>query len=851
MAIIKNKGVIMNKILAVDGNSILYRAFYGVRPLTNSSGFPTSAIYGFFNMLFREISVSNPTTTVIAFDLPTKTFRSDIFIDYKAHRTPPPDELRQQKPVIMELLTKLGYCVVTKEGFEADDILGTIAKNAEKEGDSCVIFTGDRDSFQLVSETTSVHLCSNKETKGYIEVDPAYVLAEYSVTPSQLIDVKALMGDTSDNIPGVKKIGPKTACALISKYHSIENLYSDIDALETTPRNKTLLTEGREDAFMSYKLAKIDTEVDLSEEMCDFKNLPIDLVGAKEMLRNLEINSILKKVDELFSGNTRTAAAATIAKPEIKPLPVLELLDKKLSGDIALIIEEEILLCDGETIYKAPLDNLCDILKNGEINIISTDAKEVYKTALREGIDINIAFCNNLAGYLCYPDKESYKTENLAEMLGIAMPQDEQSAAVVFSIYKMLKSICEENKTILLLREIELPLALVLASMETLGIELDKFGVERFGVSIKIRLQNMESEIYRQAEGEFNIGSPKQLSEILFTKLKLPPQKKTKTGYSTNNEVLLSLRGEHPIIPLIIEYRALSKLASTYIESLTESVSADGRIHSTFQQTVTRTGRLSSTEPNLQNIPVRTELGREIRKFFVAKEGYTFVDADYSQIELRVLASLSGDKMMTKAFNEDRDIHRQTAAEIFSVAEDMVSDDMRRAAKTVNFGILYGMGAYSLANDLEVPYYEAKGYIENYLNTYSGIAAFMDKTVEQARSDGYVTTMFSRIRPIAEIQSTNKAIAAIGERIAKNTPIQGTAADIIKIAMIAVYNRLKKENLDAKLVLQIHDELIIECREEIADTVARVLTEEMENCVSLNVALKAEAKIGKSWYDAK
>ncbi len=841
----------MDRILAVDGNSILYRAFYGVRPLTNSSGFPTSAIYGFFNMLFREISVAQPTVTVIAFDLPTKTFRSDIFADYKAHRTPPPDELRQQKPVIMELLSKLGYCVVTKEGFEADDILGTIANRAEKDGDECIIFTGDRDSFQLVTEKTSVHLCTNKETKGYIEVDPAYILAEYNVTPKQLIDVKALMGDTSDNIPGVKKIGPKTACTLISKYHSIENLYADIDALETTPRNKTLLADGRDDAFMSYKLAEIDTNVDLSDEMCDFKSLQADIAGAKEMLQNLEINSILKKIDDLFSAKAVVSKPVSVPKPELRELPIEELTDKNLSGDIALLIEDTLLLCDGETIYTAPLDKLCDILKNSEINIISTDAKAVYKEALQSGIDINIAFCNNLAGYLCYPDKESYTTDNLAEMLGIVVPEGYQRAAAVYEIYKILRKKCKENKTILLLREIELPLALVLASMELEGIKLDSEGVRRFGVSINIRLQNMESEIYRLADGEFNIGSPKQLSEILFTKLSLPPQKKTKTGYSTNNEVLLALRGAHPIVPLIIEYRALSKLASTYIESLIDSVSEDGRIHSTFQQTVTRTGRLSSTEPNLQNIPVRTELGREIRKFFVAKEGYTFVDADYSQIELRVLASLSGDKMMTKAFNEDRDIHRQTAAEIFGVAEDMVSDDMRRAAKTVNFGILYGMGAYSLANDLEVPYGEAKGYIENYLNTYSGIAAFMDKTVEQARTDGYVTTMFSRIRPIAEIQSTNKAIAAIGERIAKNTPIQGTAADIIKIAMIAVYSKLKEERLDAKLVLQIHDELIIECKEDIADSVAKLLAEEMENCVSLNVALKAEAKIGKSWYDAK
>lgn len=845
------------KILAIDGNSIINRAYYGIRLLSNSKGFYTNALTGFMNIYLKEIDIVKPDCVAVAFDLKAPTFRHKADDSYKANRKGMPEELAMQLPILKEILKEIGVTILEKEGYEADDILGTLSRVFGKDGDECYVLTGDRDSLQLVTDNVTVRLAGTKKTKVF---NPEKIAETYNgLTPKQLIEVKALMGDSSDNIPGVKGIGEKTALNLISKYKSIENLYAEIEnADDITDNIKTKLINGKESASKSKFLGTIVLDVPISEDKNEYRIGPKDTNALRETLSSLEMFKLLERLN-VSNGEEQASifeVKINLPKFEVKLLSFDAIKDNDIYYIFKEVQDKPYLECliDGVVYFTDDEKLILDTLSTDN-NKYCFEAKESIKYAFSNGKKIkNIKFICDLAGYLLRSQSSDYTVSNLSTNYDVTYRGDMEDYADISTLKALcerLKAEIELNKMESLLYDIEQPLCEVLASMETTGICVDINGVKTFGENLSVQIEGLKEQIYTYSGKEFNISSPKQLGVILFEDLGLPCKKKTKTGYSTNVDVLESLVDKHPIISLILEYRTLTKLNSTYVDGLIPLIKEDGRVHSKFKQTETRTGRISSTEPNMQNIPVRKELGRNMRKFFVAKPDYTLLDADYSQIELRVLASVCGDENMQAAFLDGGDIHTRTAAQVFDMPADFVTPEMRSAAKAVNFGIIYGIGAFSLSKDIGVSVAEAKKYIENYLKNYPKVSEFMDKTVEDGMKNGYVTTIFGRRRYIPELTASNKMLQAFGKRAAMNAPIQGAAADIIKIAMVKVYNRLKSEKLDAKLILQVHDELIVEVSESDKEKAKKILGEEMTNAVNLTVPMIADVNEGKSWYQAK
>ena len=837
------------KLLVLDGNSIVNRAFYGIKLLTTKDGRYTNAIYGFMNILLNLLKEVQPDEVAIAFDLKAPTFRHKMYDGYKATRKGMPEELAQQMPVLKELLADLGFVMVSKEGYEADDILGTLSAAAAARGDECYLATGDRDSLQLVNDHVTVLLAATRMGRSEtVVMNKAAVEEKYGVSPKQLIEVKSLMGDTSDNIPGVAGVGEKTALALIQKFGSLAGVYENIDDSAIKPGVRTKLTTHKEDAELSRKLAEIDCAIPVETAPGTYKRGEGDAAAAAGLLAELEIHSLAPRLG--LDGVTPKAAAPApelaAVEPDVLPMIPEGRYDLAQEGEGWYAVQEN-------AVY--PLDEaaLVRLLDSGA-TLRVFDAKPLYHLALAGGGEgKSIVFDAKLAAYLLNPAASSYTVENLTAEYGIQPAfrcEDAPLAGVLAGLYDALDAKVTEEGMDRLLAEVELPLALVLADMERTGMLVDKEGLAAFGEKMKQELEGCLARIYEQVGYEFNVNSPKQLGEALFVKLGLPPRKKTKSGYSTNAETLESLRSEHPVIDDILQYRTYQKLNSTYVEGLLKVIGPDGRMHSTFNQTEARTGRLSSSEPNMQNIPIRTPLGSQLRQFFVAKPGCTLVDADYSQIELRLLAHISGDESMRQAFLTGQDIHRSTAAKIYNLPPEMITPALRSSAKAVNFGIVYGIGAFSLSRDINVSVKEADQFIKNYLATFPGVKNYMDETIAHGTEKGYVTTLFGRRRALPELASKNHNLRALGERMAMNTPIQGTAADVIKLAMVKVWRRLRAEGLAAKLILQVHDELIVEAPEAEAETVARILKEEMEGAVSYSVPLIADVGQGKTWLES-
>ncbi len=866
----------MKKLLILDSNSILNRAFYGVRYLSAKDGTPTNAIYGFLNILLKLIKEQEPDYICAAFDVKAPTFRHKQYEGYKAQRKPMPEGLAAQMPLAKDVLRAMGVTILEKEGYEADDIIGTVARLCEESEISCFIATGDKDDLQLASDKTKVILTVTKS--GYNETiiyDDKAVKEKYHVTPTEFIDVKALMGDPSDNIPGVKGVGEKTAMSLIEKHHSIEYIYENIDDIGLKGAMLQKMKDGREMAFMSKELATINrnTPIEFNAEKCVFDGFENN-GELYEILKRLELNSIIKKLD--LSGVDNVKENEDIFKDFSYQVG-----DKNMiSGDKVTVVLD----FDGDNISSAAVgagnnavvlneqDDIKELLEDDSIAKVMFDVKEAI-VKLNGRIDIkNISDDTAIAAYLVDPAKNEYTIEKLAsEYFGTVIEKPEvkqlsllddvetdrseylaKCAVALGVLNERIGDKIKENGQEKLYQEVELPLVTVLAHLEINGFLVDDNQLKEFADKLGEKIDALTNEIYMLAGEEFNINSPKQLGVILFEKLELKPVKKTKTGYATNADVLEKLRDKHPIVNFIMEYRQLAKLKSTYCDGLRAVVNPNThRIHSVFTQTVTVTGRLSSTEPNLQNIPTRTELGREIRKMFVAKEGYVLVDADYSQIELRVLAHIANDETMINAFRNNEDIHAVTASQVLGIPLEDVTKEQRSSAKAVNFGIVYGIGEFSLAQDLHISVKEAKAYIESYLEKYHGVRNYMESIKEQAKKDGYVKTMLNRIRYIPELKSPNYNIRQFGERVALNTPIQGTAADIIKLAMVRVDNRLINEGLKSKLILQVHDELIVEAHKDEVDKVKQILSEEMQSAMELNVPLKVDMSTGHSWYDAK
>lgn len=853
------------KLLVLDGNSILNRAFYGIKLLTTKDGRYTNAIYGFMNILMKLEDEVTPDAVAVTFDLKSPTFRHKLYDGYKANRKGMPAELAEQMPVLKELLTALGYKIVTKEGFEADDIIGTLSAHIDTD-DRCYIATGDRDSLQLVRENVQVLLASTKMGRAETNVyDIARIQAEYGVTPRQMIDIKALMGDSSDNIPGVAGIGKKTAEDLVQRFGAIDRIYADIETLDIKPGVRQKLLDGRDMAYLSYKLGTIDLDAPVDTNAAHYVKDAPNVQEATGILVSLEMFKILEKLH--LQGETAAQATKQI---EQKKLPVQTGPDALATvlqngktyfyfvNENTVYFQTETDLVVADLAEKVQKELFLSLLAKNDIEKYVYSAKEVFAYALKNGATVkNVKMDITLAAYLLNPSAKEYDMHRLLQeyspVTNAAEAEEEllSDCANLHALCDKLTVRLEQNEQLPLLETIEIPLAEVLASMEQIGVLVDKAGIEQFNEMLTGKIAELQSRIYELAGEEFNINSPKQLGEILFVKLQIPSKKKTKTGFSTNAEVLEGLADEYEIVRCILDYRTLAKLKSTYCEGLLKVIADDGRIHSCFNQTETRTGRISSTEPNLQNIPVRQELGREMRKFFKAADGNLLVDADYSQIELRVLADIANDQAMIDAFNKDTDIHTVTASQVFHMPEKLVTPIMRSRAKAVNFGIVYGIGAFSLSRDIGVTRAEADRYIKDYLHLYAGVDRYMKEVVEQAKKDGYVKTLFARRRYLPELASSNGMLRAFGERVARNMPIQGTAADIIKIAMIRVYHRLKDENMQAKLILQVHDELIVEAPEAEAQKAAQIVSEEMENACKMKVRLKSDANIGKTWYDAK
>ncbi len=881
------------KLLALDGNSILNRAFYGIKLLTTKSGFYTNGIYGFLSVLEKMKDECSPDAVAIAFDMRAPTFRHKLYDGYKAQRKGMPEELAQQLPNLKEILRNLGYRLVECEGYEADDILGTLARACRENHWECVIATGDRDSLQLVGSGVSVRLATTKFGQPQVTVyDESKIMEEYGVTPPQLIDVKAIQGDTSDNIPGVSGIGPKGAGELIRKFGSLDFIYNNLDTLDIRDSMRAKLAAGKDSAYLSRTLGTICTEAPIDTILSDYALQPGDPAAAVRLMAKLELFSL---IDRLGLQNPATAAAAPIA--QIQPLSVSVCQDPE---KLLRSLQKEKTACFLAQFNKSQIQFIVFNLKNtlcivnakefpafvqkfftAESIVKKThDLKPIFSALDAMGLQgKNLHTDTLLAGYLLNPSSSGYKIQRMAAEYGVPAPSVEETesapeqltmedllspshkmpvtrdlledAAVLPDLCVRLDEEIEKNGQKKLLEEIEIPLANVLARMENIGFSVDAGGIAEFGKNLEGQISDIQARIYQSVGWEFNINSPKQLGEALFDRLGLHTGKKTKSGYSTSAEVLETLRDEHPAVELVLAYRTLSKLKSTYCDGLLKQIEPDGRIHSNFNQTETRTGRISSTEPNLQNIPVRTDLGREMRRFFRAADGCVLVDADYSQIELRVLAHVAQDAAMIEAFRTGADIHRITAAQVFNMPQDMVTPLMRSRAKAVNFGIVYGIGAFSLSKDIGVTRKEADDYIKAYLDHYAGVREYMNRAVEKARDCGYAETIFGRRRYLPELASSNHNLRSFGERVARNMPIQGAAADIIKIAMIRVEERLRREGMAARLILQIHDELIVEAPEAEGERAAAILTQEMQDAVHLLVPMVADAHIGKTWYDAK
>ena len=868
------------KLLVIDGNSILNRAFYGVRLLTTKDGRFTNGIFGFMNIFLHLLEEYEPDNVAIAFDVKAPTFRHKMYDAYKGTRKPAPTELIEQFAPLKELLGYLGYTVVEMPGYEADDILGTLSAACGKE-DFCYIATGDRDSLQLVRDNVNVVLATTRMGKSEAVLYNTDKIKEvYGVAPEQLIDIKAIQGDTSDNIPGVAGIGEKGAQDLIGRFGSIEYIYENLDTIDIKAGIRAKLEASRDNAFLSKDLGRICLEAPVSTDLSDYEIKATDSVKATNLLMSLEMSKLLGRLKLSQNEISEQEDAKEIKLYEIEDtegfLTALKKIGKAYftvkynNGGIEYILfktlEGVALIENSNFLFMSFADAF---FTDGNIEKYTDDSKQLYGFCDANGIELkNIALDTSLAAYLLNPNSSDYSVKMLAGSYSLAPLKIEagdlsefylaekdsvEGAGHIEALSLKLSAEIKENNQEKLLYEIEIPLARVLASMEKEGFLVDKEGIEKYNDVISSRLQEKLKNIYDMAGCEFNVNSPKQLSEVLFDedKLNLPHGKKTKSGYSTNAEVLEGLRDKHPVINEILEYRGLSKLKSTYCEGLLKVIDNDGRIHSTLNQTETRTGRISSAEPNLQNIPVRTEQGRELRKFFVAKEGFSLVDADYSQIELRVLASLADDENMISAFLSGADIHSITASQVMGIPLENVTPDDRRKAKAVNFGIVYGIGAFSLSNDIGTSVVEADRYIKGYLANYSGVAEFMENAKKSAKEKGYAETFFGRRRYLPELQEKNAIRRGFGERVAMNMPVQGTAADIIKIAMIKVYDRLKAEFPESKLIMQVHDELIIEAPEKDAQRVAVLLKETMENACEMAVSFTVDVQYGKTWYDTK
>lgn len=841
------------KLLAIDGNSVVNRAFYGVRLLQNKSGMYTNAIFGFLNILFK-LQADYPSDCVaIAFDLRAPTFRHKQYADYKGTRKGMPEELAMQMQPLKDLLTALGYTLLSLEGYEADDILGTLARFGDSHDMQTVIATGDRDALQLITDDTAVCLIKTKEN---IHYTPAVFQEQYGLDPMKLVDLKALMGDSSDNIPGVKGIGEKGAMKLIQESGSLDALYQNIDQITATPRIKKLLQEGREMAKLSYELATICTAVpiELSCELLQLK--PIDRQTTVDQLTALELFSFVKKLklDGVTATVTEEKTPQQAAPMTVKTDCTVADIQNKVEADkrITMLVTDKLYLsCPDQLLVCDEVESALDYLLSTDFPKRVYDAKPLYHRQLKQDLTIkNLTFDLTIAAYLLNASAKGYELDSLVQKY-LPYQSFPCSESALCSLCDLLASEVDAQEMTALMTDIELPLCEVLASMELEGFALDEQKLTSYGEQLATEIERLREELFTLAEHPFNPNSTKELGVILFEELGLPAGKKTKTGYSTNAEVLDNLRGAHPIIEVLLQYRRLAKLHSTYIVGLQKVVAEDGRVHTTFKQTETRTGRISSTEPNVQNIPVRTQEGEKMREFFVAREGFVLVDADYSQIELRILAAMADDTNMKRAFVEDIDIHQMTASEVLHVPMQEVTAKQRSWAKAINFGIVYGIGAFSLSQDIHVSVYEAKEYIDAYLNTYYGVRQYMDDVVDFAKEHNYVKTLYQRRRDLADINNSNKRVQANAKRIALNTPIQGTAADIIKIAMIRVYQRLRAEDLDARLILQVHDELIIEASALQASRVAQLLKEEMQQAANLSVPLLVDVHTGNNWLQAK
>ncbi len=881
----------MKRLLILDSNSIINRAFYGIRTLNAPDGTPTNAVYGFLNILIKLISDHNPDYIAAAFDLKAPTFRHKLYSEYKANRKGMPDELAAQLPVMKDILSQMNIPLLELEGYEADDIIGTVSRICTENDVACFIATGDRDDLQLADKNTTVVLASTKMSQSVTELyDDNAVYEKYGVKPIEFIDMKALMGDTSDNIPGVSGIGEKTASKLISQFGSIENLYENIENAAVSDKIKSTLIAEKETAFLSKTLATIDkfVPIELDFDKCVFTNDSTDYSPELyTLLQRLSLKSIIKKLD--LSPAMDSDVPENSKFFENKTIEVVDTAQNfaekatKLGDTIGVYLEtkdntvisagicnETKAICSSDTLTgEKLLSAISPVLSDASIKKYVFDIKKDI-VALSGKLSINnIAFDAALGAYLTDPSKSNDLDSAAATYLGVYTDNTENTqmslfdedtsfdiagkySHIIFELSKTLAQMIEKNNQHELYYDVELPLIKVLADMQLEGMLVDKAELERYGVALKEHIDELEKSVYDLAGTEFNINSPKQLGEILFDRLGLKGGKKTKTGYSTKADILEKLAPDNEIVRLVLEYRSYQKLKGTYCDGLSVLVNPQTqRIHSVFHQTGTVTGRLSSSDPNLQNIPTRTELGRELRKMFVAKEGCALIDADYSQIELRVLAHLAQDETMIEAFRNNEDIHAVTASKILGVPIDKLTKEQRQSAKAINFGIVYGMGEYTLSQDLGISFKEAKAYMQEYFNKYHGVRRYLDGLKEFANENGYVTTLMNRIRYIPELKSSQAMLRSFGERAAMNTPVQGSAADIMKCAMVRVYNSLKSAGLEARLILQVHDELIVEAPLAEVDNVKEILKFEMENAIQLDVPLVVDMHSGKSWYDTK
>lgn len=850
MVRIHDKGTIdMKKFLILDGNSIVNRAFYGIRPLSTKDGIPTNAVFGFLNIIKKHLDAIEPDYIACAFDVKQPTFRHLKFDDYKGNRKGMPDELKAQMPYAKRAADALGFLVIECPGFEADDIIGTSARLAKETGDiQTYILTGDRDSLQLIDSTTTVILAKTKED---VTFDEAYFRGEYGISPAQFVDVKALMGDSSDNIPGVAGIGEKTALKLIQTAGSLDALYGDPTYFGQTAGTVKKLDAGRDSAYLSRELAEISREAPICPPEELFRERSMKYADFMQLCTELEFSGMAKRFGCEESAGDDAAPAKTALNVtesvDTASLPADRTLAFFREGDVLTVTDNgaDVTLISGVTD-----EGMAEFLRTH--TVVCHDFKGILRSLHISGDGIRCEYDTMLAAYLIQPGKSKYNFPDTAqEYTGHTPGSPAESAAAVFELWQKTGGILAEYGMEKLMQEIEIPLASVLASMEETGFRIDPEGIHNYAEELKQQEEALADAIWFQAGRQFNINSPKQLGEVLFEEIGLPAGKKTKTGYSTDADTLEELRPYHSIIGDILSYRQIAKLRGTYGEPLIAQADENGRIHTRLNQTGTATGRLASSDPNLQNIPVRMDLGRELRRYFIADDGYVLIDADYSQIELRLLSVLSEDPIMRQAFIDGQDIHTSVAAQVFRVDEDEVTPELRRRAKAVNFGIVYGIGEFSLSKDLGITRKMAKEYIQNYLATYAGVDTYLNATVEQAKTDGYTTTMFGRRRNIPELKSTNRNLRGFGERVAMNSPIQGTAADVIKIAMINVSRALKEENLDARLIMQVHDELIVEAHESCADRAAEILVREMENAVKVSVPLTADCGVGRNWMEAK